>query len=191
MVEPLDDAFLAVMATTPAPVAIVTTMLDGQPFGTTVSAFSSLSRRPPMVLTALDNNSQTLAKIAESGRFGVNLLAADQAELALGFAMGTGDRFAGVEWTSYDGLPRLAGGAAWLSCEVDRLVGGGDHQIVLGLVTEATLHEARPMVYSRRQFGSHRPAHRTGHPLPPENFPVDAHQHDVLNFHALSLLGLG
>ena len=46
--------FRDLMAGVCAPVTIVTTMDEGQPFGATVSAFASLSLDPPMVTVALD-----------------------------------------------------------------------------------------------------------------------------------------
>lgn len=68
-----EQAFRDLMAGVCAPVTIVTTHDDG-PHGATVSAFASLSLRPPMVTVALDRASGVLARILATGRFGVNVL---------------------------------------------------------------------------------------------------------------------
>jgi flavin reductase (DIM6/NTAB) family NADH-FMN oxidoreductase RutF len=82
----LHNAFKETMAGVATPVSIVTTMAFHQPCGTTVSAFTSLSLNPPMVLVSLDRGSDTLAAIRRSGRFGLNILGAHHAHTALAFA---------------------------------------------------------------------------------------------------------
>src|SRR6516165_12480395 len=80
------DTFKAVMSSVATPVSIVTKLSGGLPYGTTVSAFASLSMNPPMVLVSLDRMSETLESIRQSGRFGLNVLGADQACTATAFA---------------------------------------------------------------------------------------------------------
>jgi flavin reductase (DIM6/NTAB) family NADH-FMN oxidoreductase RutF len=73
-----------------------------------VSAFASLSMKPPMVLVALDRASNLLALVRESRRFGVNVLGSAQSALALTFAKKGGvGKFQGVHWELDHGLPRL------------------------------------------------------------------------------------
>ena len=48
MTSPLAQDFRAVMAGVATPVSVVTTLTDGHPHGTTVSAFASLSMARPM-----------------------------------------------------------------------------------------------------------------------------------------------
>jgi flavin reductase (DIM6/NTAB) family NADH-FMN oxidoreductase RutF len=52
--EPAAQNFLDVMAQVCTPVTVVTTIADGVPHGMTVSAFMSLSLRPPVIAGALD-----------------------------------------------------------------------------------------------------------------------------------------
>ncbi|MFI6015453.1 flavin reductase family protein [Streptomyces sp. NPDC051243] len=158
----LQGAFKDVMACVATPVSIVTAMpYDTAPRGATVSAFASLSLTPAMVLVSLDRRSRTLEAIRESGRFGLNVLGADQADLAMSFAARDGlDKFLGTSWTIDDGLPRISRAAAWIASTVADLVDGGDHVVVLGRVdaaeAEATGDRA-PLVYYRRSFGTHLP----------------------------------
>ena len=149
--------FKDAMAETCSPVTIVTTLHAGIPHGTTVSAFSSLSLDPPMIMAALDRRSELLPKLQESGRFGVNVLRSDQGDLASTFARKGGNRFRDISWTLDRGLPRLPGSTVWLGCRVDNVVDGGDHVIVIGAVERGTIRQAPPLTYHRRGFGTHTP----------------------------------
>jgi flavin reductase (DIM6/NTAB) family NADH-FMN oxidoreductase RutF len=144
------------MAGVATPVSVVTSMADGLPHGTTVSAFASLSMSPPMVLVSLDRGSDLLALVRESGRFGVNVLGSTQSALALAFARkgGTG-KFNGVRWDVDHDLPRLPGAPGWLACDVAALVEGGDHVVALGTVVAAETLAGRPLTYHGRLFGTH------------------------------------
>lgn len=168
----LQQRFREAMARVATPVSVVTSISDGRPHGTTVSAFASLSMTPPMVLVALDRGSELLALVQASGRFGVNLLGSDQSELAVAFAQkGGAGKFAGVPWELDSGLPRLAGALSWVACEVADLVSGGDHVIALGSVVGADAVDGPPLTYHSRVFGTHtalgastEPAHTRARP---------------------------
>ena len=146
--------FRDTLARVPTPVTVVTSHIDRKPHGTTVSAFSSLSLEPPMILVSLDQNSDLLKIIQESGRFGVNVLASGQQALATSFARKGTDKFAGVAWYMDHDAPRLAGKGQWLVCRVDQLVTAGDHVIIIGLVVHADTHSFEPLLYRQRAFGT-------------------------------------
>lgn len=152
----LQQRFRDVMAGIATPVSVITAMTtDGIPHGTTVSAFASLSMTPPMVVVCLDRGSESLAVVGDTGYFGVNVLGFEHAELAETFARkGGAAKFDQVEWIDDHNLPRLPG-AAWLACRVSQLVEGGDHIAVLGDVMAADTHEAVPLTYHLRAFGTH------------------------------------
>lgn len=151
----IQDSFRDVMGNVATPVSIVTSVLDGVPHGTTVSAFASLSMDPPMVLVSLDRRSELLSIVREAGRFGLNVLSARQSEVASRFASKGADRFAATTWNLDSGLPRLDGASGWVACELETLVDGGDHEIALGRVVAAEHADVAPMTYHRRQFGTH------------------------------------
>jgi flavin reductase (DIM6/NTAB) family NADH-FMN oxidoreductase RutF len=146
------ERFRRVLGTVAAPVSVVTTLDEDGPHGTTVSAFCSLSLRPPMVLVALDRSSDLLAMIERTRRFGVNVLARGQERFAQRFARKGRDKFDGVEWQEEDGLPRLPDAQAWLACEVADLLPGGDHVIATGHVVGAEHRNVEPLVYKERTF---------------------------------------
>ncbi|MCF6509957.1 flavin reductase family protein [Blastococcus sp. MG754426] len=150
------DHFREVMAGVPTPVSVVTSLDDGRPHGTTVSAFASLSMAPPMVLVALDHRSDLLAVVRRTNRFGLNVLGSDQAALATAFARKGGSlKFTGVLWETADGVPRLLGARGFLGCAVARVVDGGDHVVLLADVRVADSGTGHPLTYYSRDFGTH------------------------------------
>ncbi|MFD3736356.1 flavin reductase family protein [Streptomyces sp. NPDC058632] len=153
------QAFRDVMAIVASPVAVVTALDGSRPHGTTVSAFASLSLTPPMVLVSLDERSHLLAVIRRSGRFGLNVLGAHQADLASVFARSGPDKFDGIDWSPSEELPRLPDAAAWIAAEVADCVEAGDHTVLLARVTAAKPGEGSlgPLTYHRRSFGTHTP----------------------------------
>jgi flavin reductase (DIM6/NTAB) family NADH-FMN oxidoreductase RutF len=148
--------FRDLMAGVCAPVTVVTTTTEAGPHGTTVSSFASLSLNPPLVSVAFDRDSALLPQIQAVGRFGVNILGHAQDELAATFARRGGDRFAVADWFTDHGLPRLAGTAGWMVCELDRSIEAGDHLLLFGLVVAASSRpDLAPLVYAHRIFGTH------------------------------------
>jgi flavin reductase (DIM6/NTAB) family NADH-FMN oxidoreductase RutF len=125
-------------------VTVVSAEHDGIRRGMTVSAFSSVSLTPPLILVCLDRRAATLPLVREAGRFGVSILAAGQERLSNHFA-GWGD--ATVAWTTLGGSPVLAGSIATLDCAVHRVLDGGDHEIVLGLVEAAETGDGAPLAW--------------------------------------------
>lgn len=143
------------MAQVCAPVTIITTTVDDKPYGSTVSAFASLSVAPPMVVLALDNRGSLIGKVQETKRLGVNVLAHGQEEIAVKFAArGRVDRFSDLTWTFDHGLPRIAGTSAWLRCDVVEFRPGGDHTLALATVHEAEASQLPGLTYYQRTFGS-------------------------------------
>lgn len=155
------EAFRDSMARVCAPVTIVATVGFDGPYATTVSAFTSLSLDPPMVIVSLGKQSTLLSHVRTSRRISVNVLAVDQGDLAMRFARSGEDKFIGVTWQLRDGLPQFPGTATWLSCRVDRLVDGGDHAVLIATVAQAEISDEPPLVYARHKFGTHDGLART------------------------------
>jgi flavin reductase (DIM6/NTAB) family NADH-FMN oxidoreductase RutF len=152
------DSFRDVMASVCTPVTVITALRGHAPFGTTVSAFASLSVAPPMVLVALDRSSELLRIVTDTNRFGVNVLAKEQADLAINFATkGGSDKFNSVAWHDDHDVPRLPGAGGFLACEVAEFVDGGDHIVLLGTVVSVTAGQGGPLTYHGRRFGTHEP----------------------------------
>jgi flavin reductase (DIM6/NTAB) family NADH-FMN oxidoreductase RutF len=149
-------AFRETMASVCTPVAVVTALRQGLPYGTTVSAFASLSMTPPMLLVSLDRSSGLLKVAVDAQRFGVNILGSDQSALATNFAIKGGtEKFIEIGWHTYADVPRLAGAGGFLACQLAQVVDGGDHVILLGDVLAAESAAQAPLTYHRRGFGTH------------------------------------
>lgn len=151
------SAFRDVMANMVAPVAVITAAEDGAGSGATVSAVMSLSMDPEMIVVALDRSSTTLSVVRRTRRFGVNILAADQPDLAKRFGSKADDKFSDVAWSLEAGLPRLSATSGWVRCSVGSIQDGGDHVLVSGLV-EASAHdrERDALAYRGRALSPHR-----------------------------------
>lgn len=131
----IDQAeFRAAMRNRASGVALVTASEGGNRAGLTVSAFSSLSLEPPLVLACIDRRSGSLPVVERAGAFALNMLAEDQAELARRFATRGGvDKFAGGAWrAACTGAPVLDSALAWLDCKLVACYPGGDHTILIG-----------------------------------------------------------
>jgi flavin reductase (DIM6/NTAB) family NADH-FMN oxidoreductase RutF len=115
-------------------VAVVTSRDETGPRGATTNALTSLSLDPLLMLVCLDRGSNTLEAVRASGRFCINVLAAGQEEIARRFATKASgeEKLAGVAHEPVDGVPVLGGVLAWLVCELERELDGGDHAILLG-----------------------------------------------------------
>src|SRR5919108_1049401 len=88
-------------------VSVVTAVGEQGPSGATANAVTSLSLEPPMMLACLDRGSRTLTTVRAQGRFGVNVLAAGQDELARRFSAKDPEpeKWEGVEWSESLELP--------------------------------------------------------------------------------------
>lgn len=132
-------------------VTVVTACAEnGSPAGITVSAFSSLSLEPPLVLICIDKKAYLHKFLSDGTPFVVNLLAADQEALSRRFASRDPDRFAGVGYSvSSLGAPLLNDVLATIECRSVAQHDGGDHTIFVGEVQSASVREGTPLLYFR------------------------------------------
>lgn len=135
-------------------VTVVTTRLaDGTPAGLTVNSFTSVSLDPPLILwcLGLDSASFDVFRMAEQQL--INVLAADQLEVAKRFATRGTDRFAGMKWSATDnGLPRLDGCIAWFECAVRSRYEEGDHLILVGRLESFETGPGKPLIFHDSRY---------------------------------------
>jgi flavin reductase (DIM6/NTAB) family NADH-FMN oxidoreductase RutF len=139
-------------------IVVVTAATPDGPSGFTCQSFASLSLDPPLVSFAPARTSTTWPRIRAADTFCVNVLAADQQELSIGFARSAGDgvdKFAGVAWRpSPSGSPVLEGVSAWIDCTLWNEYDGGDHTIAVGRVLDLGATPDRPpLLYYRGRYG--------------------------------------
>lgn len=122
------------------------------PVGMTVSAFTSLSLDPPLVVVALSGSAHSAAPIIDADGFAVHMLADDQRELSVRFASHV-ERFAGLTYeTGMYGAPLFDGCIARLQCERHDVYEGGDHSILIGRVVRADVWRGNPLIYYRGDY---------------------------------------
>ncbi|MEK0435062.1 MAG: hypothetical protein RL369_1111 [Pseudomonadota bacterium] len=155
-VEPEFDTqhFRAALSQFATGVTIITTRdPEGEFFGLTASSFNSVSLTPPLVLWSLGSHSRSMALFAENSHYVINVLAADQAELAERFASRIEDRFSGVDFTlSNNGLPILSGVSAWFECHNRSRHPEGDHVIFVGEVEQCAFERKPALVFHDSRF---------------------------------------
>lgn len=145
----------AAMGGFPSGVTIVTSWRDGAPLGSTVSAFSSVSLKPPLLMICLDLSNPLCAPIAACGVFGVNILAHDGQDLAKRFAFAPeAERFEGQAFRHVEGgAPRLDAAPVFIDCAVHSSFTAGDHMVVVGRGLRTDHHTPRaPLVHYRGAF---------------------------------------
>lgn len=144
--------FRRAMSRHAAGVAIVT--LRG-PAGLTVTSFSSASLDPPLVSFYIGHGSSNWPAVRAAAHFAVNLMGNGQEEVATRFARKGADRFGPrTRWEpGPGGLPLLPGATTHLICARHALVQVGDHELVVGLVTQAIIGtSAPPLLHHQGRF---------------------------------------
>jgi len=121
---------------------------DGDPYGITANSFSSVSLEPALVLWNIAKVSNSLEAYMDAGHFAINVLAADQQELAAHFARSDHTLFDDIEYTmSTDGAPLLADTLAVFECLTHEIHDCGDHYIIIGEVTDFRSEELEPLLF--------------------------------------------
>ena len=134
-------------------VTIVTAQADGQLGGMTANSFSSVSLDPPLILWSIDKQSNSLALFQQASHFAINVLAADQMDLASRFARSGADKFAGIRWQpGLGGAPCMPNGLATFECRRQQLIDAGDHFIILGQVDRYHHCDRDPLLFMRGRF---------------------------------------
>ncbi|MCC7055383.1 MAG: flavin reductase family protein [Gemmatimonadaceae bacterium] len=154
---PIDkDLYRAVLGRFASGVTIVTTIdAEGRDHGMTVSAFSSLSLDPPLVLVCIDHTASVWPAFRDARVLAVNILSSSQEALSRRFASRDGDRFEGVGFTrGSDGVVLLDDTLAAVECTVVDCIAHGDHSILVGRVDAGMARDLQPLLYYRGGYAS-------------------------------------
>ncbi len=156
------DVFIAAMARALTGVWILATDGPDGRVALTVSAVSSVSADPPMVLACVNRRHRVRDAVLATGHFALSLLTDDQADLADIFAgrpaVGAPHDFDRAEWrTDVTGAPLLVGAAAGFDCVLSSSVEAGSHTILIGAVVSAIRATGSPLAYTDRAYGRTTP----------------------------------
>jgi flavin reductase (DIM6/NTAB) family NADH-FMN oxidoreductase RutF len=153
-------AFRAALGMFATGVTIVTARTaTGELVGLTANSFNSVSLSPPLVLWSLSRNATSLAAFSAGSHYAINILAADQKDLAEQFAHRQTDRWAGVQHApGRSGTPLIAGAAASFECLNRSRYEEGDHVIFVGEVEHCAQRAgASPLLFHGGKFYTEHP----------------------------------
>ena len=147
----VDDVrkFRNALATFATGVTVVTTRDgEGATQGFTANSFTSVSLNPPLILVCVARSANCFPIFAACKHFAVNILHEEQRAVSEVFAVGTGDRFSGIDWEwSPLRSPRLRGVVSWLDCRTVQSIDAGDHIILVGEVEHFDYSQEAPLGY--------------------------------------------
>jgi flavin reductase len=151
------DEFKEAMRQFASGVTIVTAEHAEELYGITVSAFSSISLDPPIVMVAINNASPLAEMILEAEHYAVHVLSADQQELSSIFAAsipGTEKYGKITVERGVSGAPTFSGTLAMLECVLDQTLEVGTHTLMFGRVVRSTAQPepGNPLIYYHRSY---------------------------------------
>ena len=136
-------------------VTVVTSTSNGAPVGLTCQSFSSVSLDPPLVLFIPAKTSRAWPLIQRAGRFCVNFLRHDQAELSNTMASRGVDKFESVSWrpSEVTGSPVFDDTLGYVDCSIHAVHEAGDHFVVIGKVLDLHASDAEgPLLFYQGQY---------------------------------------
>ncbi|MDA4112057.1 MAG: flavin reductase family protein [Thaumarchaeota archaeon] len=136
-------------------VTVVTGALEsGELFGLTVTAFTSVSLDPPLILICIRNESSATNLLTKSMRFCVNILAEGQQAIAEKFSLsGEAGRFKDLDfYIGKGGSPIIRGSIGFIDCKVVEIILEGDHTIFFGRAVDVSAEEKQPLLYLNRRY---------------------------------------
>jgi flavin reductase (DIM6/NTAB) family NADH-FMN oxidoreductase RutF len=151
------EAFKVALRGWASGVTVVTSRSGDKTHGMTVSAFSSVSVDPPLVLVCANRSSTTHSIIEEGGVFAVNILASHQQDISNIFASSKHEetRLQRVSWSEGEtGAPLIDEALASLECKVASAHREGSHTIYVGHVHAVHTTDAEPLLYYKGSYHS-------------------------------------
>ncbi|MDF9845373.1 MULTISPECIES: flavin reductase family protein [unclassified Paenibacillus] len=159
--EKIIERFNRSMDLLTAGLTIVTTEIEGRPWGLTVSACCRISSQEPLLMVSLLTKTAAAEAIGQQGKFGVSLLNFAQRDTAnAGAKPGVPKFFEMYVSPHADGSTYLIKGAlAHVHCSVEERFETGDHTLFVGRAEEVTMDDGNensemPLLYFNRQFGT-------------------------------------
>jgi flavin reductase (DIM6/NTAB) family NADH-FMN oxidoreductase RutF len=142
------DDFRGAMRHLTGGVSVITAGRGKEITGMTVTSVSSLSVDPPTLIVSINREASSWPVLKRHGFFGINILAADQLDIAERFSGKGGlkgaERFAGAQWTTRrSGAPLLVGALAAIDCAVEETIERHSHVIVIGRVLDIPNAQSR------------------------------------------------
>lgn len=140
---------------------VITVSHENMLGGLTATSVTAVSAEPAEILVCVNQSSSAWPLLRDSGLFGVNVLGAEQRQLAEQFAgvggLKAAERYQGHAWRrSPQGILLAEEAPAALACETVHIVERHSHALVFGRVLHvhhAQLTSASPLLYWNAGFG--------------------------------------
>jgi flavin reductase (DIM6/NTAB) family NADH-FMN oxidoreductase RutF len=133
-----------------AGVTVVTSKFEGANAGITVTAFTSLSLDPPLVIVCIQKTARMHPRLPLGGNMAVNMLTEEQELVSREFASSKTDPF--LQFGHHEGAtgaPILQDAMCAIECKIVSHLDGGDHTIVVGEVQATHVRDGKPLLYYR------------------------------------------
>lgn len=143
-----------------AGVTIVTTKVEGVPYGLVATAVCSVCAEPPTLLVCVNRSARSHDAIARSKIFCVNVAHREQADLIPRFlSLPHEQRFSLCEWTTLaTGAPALENAVVSFDCQAVQIATEGTHTVFFGRVVAArTSPDPSPLLYYNGNYASLSP----------------------------------
>jgi flavin reductase (DIM6/NTAB) family NADH-FMN oxidoreductase RutF len=128
---------------------------DGQKRNAFTAAWVMQASFDPLLLAlSINRDNASYPLLHAGGGFTVNVLRREQQNLALRLGTRSGrdeDKLAGILWhAGRTGAPVLEDALAYFDCELTESMPAGDHELVLGVVTDGRVlaPDAEPLAYA-------------------------------------------
>ncbi|MAY88207.1 MAG: flavin reductase [Pseudooceanicola sp.] len=144
------DQFRDAMRRLAASVCAVTTGTMDDPAGMVASSVVSICAEPPALGVFVHKTSSSLPRLVREGRFAVNILTRQHADLLPQFTEAPQGiaRFEGAGWEAGPmGLPVLPSALASIECKIATTITLGTHLLLVGRIETSHTQDDEPMVY--------------------------------------------
>ena len=148
------DTFRAVLGRFATGITVITGRDEaGVDHGMTVSAFSSVSLDPPLILACIDHMASMRELLARLTWIGINILSEGQEAISRRFSGKDIDRFDGLGYSrGGHGVALLDDALAHMEARIVDRHEAGDHTIVIAEVEAAEAFSERPLLYYRSGY---------------------------------------
>ena len=134
-------------------VTVVSTVVDGETWGMTANAVTSLSLDPPLILVAIVKDSQSHQNIQRSRIFAVSILTTEQEAISTRFASPGPKDFSGLQTiTAETGAPILEDALGYVDCRLVDILPGGDHEIFVGEIVAGDARDGDPLLFYNGKY---------------------------------------
>lgn len=151
------EAFRHVLGQNPTGVTAITGIdPHGEPIAMIVGTFSSVSLEPQLISFMPMHTSSSFARLLTAETLCANVLSLNQESLCRKLARPGGpEKFEDVEWEpSPGGAPVISGNAAWIEFKISQRIPAGDHDIVIGEVTDLGIGDGGlPLIFLGGGYG--------------------------------------